>query len=328
MNSRLATRLTIFAIFLLTVQFDAAPASAAEPGKQKAVLVTGASTGIGRNIAERLATEGYFVYAGARKDADISALSQIDNIQGIRLDVTIQADIDAAVTTVRNGGRGLYGIVNNAGVVVMGILAETDEAELDFVFDVNVYGPYRITKAFAPLIIESKGRIANISSMAGIKSSPAYGVYSMSKHALEAFSDSLVFEMGTVGVRSSVIEPGPYRSNAISTNCKRRQQQDYDPDSSLFDELAGELAELCKGDGFPQFPEPDAVADSVMHALFSDTPHQRYLAVNDQRQAEAMIRDTLKTLVELNSNGHSYSYTRDELIAMLDETLGPGQAGN
>jgi len=323
MISSLATRLTISVILLLSVQFGVTPANAAEPGQQKAVLVTGASTGIGRNIAERLAREGYFVYAGARKDADIRALSQIDNIQGIRLDVTIQEDIDAAVTTVRNGGRGLYGIVNNAGVVVMGILAETDEAELDFVFDVNVYGPYRMVKAFAPMIIESEGRIANISSMAGIKSSPAYGVYSMSKHALEAFSDSLVFEMGTVGVRSSVIEPGPYNSNAIATNCKRRQQQNYDPDSSLFDELAGELAELCKDNSFPQFPEPDAVADSVMHALFSDTPHQRYLAVNDQRQAEAMIRDTLKTLVELNSNGHSYSYSRDELIAMLDEILEP-----
>ncbi len=323
MISRMATHLTFFAIFLLTVQLNAAPAIAAEPGQPKAVLVTGASTGIGRNIAERLAREGYFVYAGARKDADIRALSRIDNIQGIRLDVTIQADIDAAVTTVINGGRGLYGIVNNAGVVVMGILAETDEAELDFVFDVNVYGPYRMVKAFAPLIIQAEGRIANISSMAGIKSSPAYGVYSMSKHALEAFSDSLVFEMGTVGVRSSVIEPGPYNSNAIATNCKRRQAQNYDPHSSLFDELAGELAELCKDNSFPKFPEPDAVADSIMHALFSDTPHERYLAINDQRQAEAMIRDTLKTLVELNSNGHPYSYSRDELVAMLDATLQP-----
>ena len=323
MISRLATRLTICAILLLTVQFGTAPAIAAEPGQQKAVLVTGASTGIGRNIAERLATEGYFVYAGARKDADIKALSQIDNIQGIRLDVTIQEDIDAAVATVRNSDRGLYGIVNNAGVVIMGILAETDEAELDFVFDVNVYGPYRIVKAFAPLIIESKGRIANISSMAGIMSPPAYGVYSMSKHALEAFSESLVFEMGTVGVRSSVIEPGPYNSNANASNCKRRQERDYDPDASLFDELAGELAELCKGDSDPQFPEPDAVADSVMHALFADAPHERYLAVNDHRQAEAVIRNTLKTLVELNNNGHSYSYSRDELVAMLDETLQP-----
>jgi NAD(P)-dependent dehydrogenase (short-subunit alcohol dehydrogenase family) len=318
---RISTYLIVSAFLLLSARFGLAQAVVDEPSQQKAVLVTGASTGIGRNIAERLAAEGHFVYAGARKDKDIEALSQIENIQGIRLDVTIQADIDAAVTTVREGNRGLYGIVNNAGVVVMGILAETDESEIDFVFDVNVYGPHRIVKAFAPLIIESKGRITNISSMAGIKSSPAYGVYSMSKHALEAFSDSLAFEMGTVGVRSSVIEPGPYRSNAVTSNCKRRQEQNYNPDTSLFDELAGELAELCKGDNYPDFPEPDAVADSVMHALFSENPQQRYLAVNDQRQAEAMIRDALKTLVELNSNGHTYDYSREDLIAMLDTTI-------
>jgi NAD(P)-dependent dehydrogenase (short-subunit alcohol dehydrogenase family) len=315
MISKTAITLVISAVLLLSNPIDATAADT------RAVLVTGASSGIGRNIAERLASEGYFVYAGARKDHDINALSAIDNIQGIRLDVTIQADIDAAVEAVRDGGRGLYGIVNNAGVVVMGILAETAESELDFVFDVNVYGPYRIVKAFAPFIVESKGRMTHISSMAGIKSSPAYGVYGMSKHALEAYSDSLVFEMGTVGVRSSVIEPGPYKSNAVASNCKRRNEQDYDPAASLFADLAHELAELCKSNSFPDFPEPDQVADAVMHALFSDDPKQRYLAVNDQRQAEAMVRDVLKNLVEINSNGHTFDYSRDELVEMLDEAL-------
>jgi NAD(P)-dependent dehydrogenase (short-subunit alcohol dehydrogenase family) len=294
---------------------------AAEPPVQKAVLVTGASTGIGRNIAERLAREGYFVYAGARKDKDLAALSDIENIQGVRLDVTIQSDIDAAVATVNAGNRGLYGIVNNAGVVVMGLLAETDETELDFVFDVNVYGPYRIVKAFAPMIIESQGRISNISSMAGISSPPAYGVYSMSKHAVEAFADSLVFEMGTVGVRVSVIEPGPYKSSAIASNCNRRSKQGYDPAESLFAELAAELATLCKGDSNYPFPEPDAVADAVMDALFSDHPKARYLAITDRRHAEGMLRDVLKNLVELSGNGHAFSFSRDELVSMLDESL-------
>jgi len=315
MISKTAITLVISAVLLLSIPINATAADT------RAVLVTGASSGIGRNIAERLASEGYFVYAGARKDNDINALSAMDNIQGIRLDVTIQADIDAAVEAVRDGGRGLYGIVNNAGVVVMGILAETAESELDFVFDVNVYGPYRIVKAFAPFIVESKGRMTHISSMAGIKSSPAYGVYGMSKHALEAYSDSLVFEMGTVGVRSSVIEPGPYKSNAVASNCKRRNEQDYDPAASLFADLAHELAELCKSNSFPDFPEPDQVADAVMDALFSDDPKQRYLAVNDQRQAEAMVRDVLKNLVEINSNGHTFDYSRDELVEMLDEAL-------
>jgi len=320
MNSKIQSYLYIGTLWLLVLQIGTESVAAAEISAQKAVLVTGASTGIGRNIAERLASEGYFVYAGARKDRDLEALSSIDNVQGIRLDITVQADIDAAVSTVRAGNRGLYGIVNNAGVVVMGLLAETAETELDFVFDVNVYGPYRIVKAFAPMIVESKGRISNISSLAGISSPPAYGVYSMSKHAIEAFSDSLVFEMGTVGVRVSVVEPGPYKSNAVASNCNRRKERGYDPEGSLFEELAKELAALCGGDSEYDFPEPDAVADAVLHALFSDTPKERYLAVTDRRHAEGTLRNVLKTLADL-SDGERFSFSRDDLVTMLDETL-------
>jgi len=326
MISKLATHLYIGIFLLLAVVINADATYAAEPSGQKAVLVTGASTGIGRNIAERLASEGYFVYAGARKPKDIAALSDIENIQGVRLDVTIQADIDAAVETVKAGNRGLYGIVNNAGVVVMGLLPETPESELDFVFDVNIYGPYRITKAFAPMIVESKGRISNISSMAGIVSPPAYGVYSMSKHAIEAFSDSLAFEMGTVGVRVSVVEPGPFNSSAVASNCRRRNEQDSDPSGSLFPELAKELAALCADDNYTQFPEPDPVADAVLHALFSDEPKERYLAVTDRRHAEAMIRNALKTLIEL-SDGSEFKFDRDELLSMLGESM-PTDKGN
>ncbi|MCH8059355.1 MAG: SDR family NAD(P)-dependent oxidoreductase [Proteobacteria bacterium] len=326
MISTLAKVLPIGALVLLIFPIGTTPVWPAEPLQQKAVLVTGASTGIGRNIAERLAAEGYFVYAGARKHKDIEALSHIRNIQGVRLDVTIQDDIDAAVEIIKSGGRGLYAIVNNAGVVVMGILAETEESELDFVFDVNVYGPYRITKAFAPMIIESKGRISNISSMAGIASPPAYGIYSMSKHAVEAFSGSLNLEMATVGVHVSVIEPGPYNSQAVASSCKRRSKQGYDPADSLFKELADELAVACDDQIDNLYPEPDAVADAVMHALFSDEPQNRYLAITDQRYAEAMMRDVLKQLVELNS-GHAFGYSRDELIMMLDQTL-PDAEGN
>lgn len=310
----------VAAILALTMLVTMRVAISAEPTVQKAVLVTGASTGIGRNIAERLAAEGYFVYAGARKDKDLEALSNIRNTQGVRLDVTVQADIDAAVETVKAGGRGLHGIVNNAGVVVMGLLAETEESELDFIFDVNVYGPYRIVKAFAPLIIESKGRITNISSLAGISSPPAYGVYSMSKHAIEAFTDSLAFEMGTVGVKVSAIAPGAFNSNAVAANCERRREQGYDPGGSLFVELAAELAALCAVDDFTQFPEPDPVADAVLHALFSEEPKARYLAPSDPRQAEFTLRNILNDLSEL-SEGESYGYSRDELVEMLDAAL-------
>jgi NAD(P)-dependent dehydrogenase (short-subunit alcohol dehydrogenase family) len=137
-------------------------AAAGGENHAKAILVTGASTGIGRNITETLAAKGYFVYAGARKETDLVELDEIEKVQSVRLDVTVQAEIDAAVAMVREGGRGLYGLVNNAGVAILGSLIEVEEDELDFQFDVNVFGPYRITKAFAPLIMESKCRITTI----------------------------------------------------------------------------------------------------------------------------------------------------------------------
>ena len=97
----------------------------AETSAPQAVLVTGASTGIGRKITEHLAAKGYFVYAGARKQADLEALGAIKNVQAVKLDVTKQEDIDAAVATITKAGRGLYGLVNNAGIATLGTVAET-----------------------------------------------------------------------------------------------------------------------------------------------------------------------------------------------------------
>lgn len=207
----LATLLMIF--FSLPVAAD----SHGEESTQKAVLITGASTGIGRRTTELLASKGYFVYAGARKQKDLDALSAMENVQGIRLDVTIQKEIDAAVEAVRKGGRGLYGLINNAGVFTGGPLIETDIGELQWLFDVNVYGAYRVTQAFAPLIIESKGRIINISSISGVLDWPMGGPYSMSKHAVEAFNDTLALEMARFDVNVSAVEPGNYKSDISAT---------------------------------------------------------------------------------------------------------------
>ena len=105
------------------------------------ILVTGASSGIGRNITERLAGNGHFVYATARNAEDLESLNSIDNVQGIRLDVTSQDDVDAAVETVAGEGRGLHGIVNNAGVAVIKRMTQASETDIDFVFGANIYGP-------------------------------------------------------------------------------------------------------------------------------------------------------------------------------------------
>lgn len=293
-------------------------AGAAELDGQKAVLITGASTGIGRNLAERLAAEGHFVYAGARKQADIDALSAIENIQGIRLDVTRQEEIDAAVETITRAGRGLYGLVNNAGVVVIGPMIEVEEEDMQFQMDVNLFGPYRVTKAFAPLIIESKGRITTTGSISGILSGAFIGPYSISKHGIEAFIDTLATEMETLGVHVSVVEPGNYNSSVISSMKSRMDELGRSADDSLFGERMQRVANMPTDRS--QYKEPDEVSNAFLHALFDEKPKRRYMVVPNEASGEVTIKKAMQELVQLNE-WQAWSYDREALIKILDEAL-------
>lgn len=307
-----------------SVSFQVTPAVAQERNAQQAVLVTGASTGIGRFTAEQLAGDGYFVYAGARKASDLEALNTIDNIMAVRLDVTVQEEIDAAVDLIRAEGRGLWGIVNNAGVNLIDPLIEADEADLKFLFDVNVYGVFRITKAFAPLVIEAEGRIVNISSIAGVLSGglPGYGMYFMSKHAIEAFTDQLAFEMAALNVKVIAIEPGNYRSQIGMTRCKRMLANTSEKQYEYFADVMQQYVDNCKealaSDDVSTAESPKAVADAIQHALFDDNPKEHYLVVPEQFEAMITIGKAIEELLNLNHD-QEYSYTREELIAMMDE---------
>ncbi|RKZ12805.1 SDR family NAD(P)-dependent oxidoreductase [bacterium] len=305
-------------LVFLALALSAVTAFAQESAEQKAILVTGASSGIGRRITERLAAEGYFVYAGARKDKDLEELNAIENVQSVRLDVTIKADIEAAVATVRAGGRGLYGLVNNAGVAVLGPLIEVPEEELDFQFGVNIYGPYRTTKAFAPMIIESKGRITTIGSISGILSGPMFGVYAMSKHAIEAYTDALAAEMERFDVEVSVIEPGNYRSKIGLSLQERLEERGFSAEGSLY----AEQMERFLGNPMDrsQFKEPDEVADAALRALFDENPARRYMVVPNEREARITIEQAMRELVQLNAE-QLYRFDRETLIAILDEML-------
>jgi NAD(P)-dependent dehydrogenase (short-subunit alcohol dehydrogenase family) len=295
---RMTTKLFLVAMVALSSvsHAQAPPAPAA-----KAVLVTGASSGIGRKITERLAAHGYFVYAGARKDEDLEALAAIKNVQPVRLDVTRAGDIEAAVVTITKGGRGLYGLVNNAGVATNGSLADMKLEEFDLLMAVNVSGPVRVTKAFEPLIVAQKGRITNIGSVWGVDASADLPAYVMSKHAMEGFTDSLAKQLEPQGVRVSIVEPGHYDSN-IGKNFAARTGGDLkDADRSMY-------------------PPPDDVAAAVENALFGPTPKQRYMVIPDRESAERTIRKQFERLVQLNE-GQRYTYDRAELVKMLDEAL-------
>ena len=310
-------RLYRAALLVLAVAIaQASSVSAQADSSLGAVVVTGAPSGIGKKITERLASKGYWVYAGVRTHEEMDVLSRIRNVEPIRLDVTSPSDIAAAVAIVQRDNRPLRGIVNNAGVVAVAPLVEMTEKELQFVLDVNLYGPYRITKAFAPLLLASKGRVVNISSLNGIVASPMIGAYSMSKHGIEAFSDALAAELSPFGVRVSLIEPGNY-GTSIGRNMLARTDTSAVRGSRFERQWRSALATLAR---FEENPPPDAVADAVFDALSSTTPKHRYLVVPAANQAAIVLRQLVDEIVQLNAN-QPYALDRDALVKMLDDAL-------
>ena len=286
---------------------------------QKSVLVTGASTGIGRNLTETLAGKGYHVYAGARKDKDLAALDAIDNVTAVKLDVTKQDQVDAVVKMIKEKGTGLYALVNNAGVGGGGTVMETPVEDQSFVYTVNVEGVYRTTKALAPLVIESKGRIVTTGSIAGtISAFPGFSAYAGSKHWIEAYTDSFAAEMEPLGVHVSVVEPGNYKSNIRRSSMSRGFEQAKAAGGDVTEEMKEEYNATAKRE--LSYKEPDEVSEAFMHALFHKKPLRRYVVVPNLEEQEFTIRTKVTELVQLNQWG-PYSYSREELIKLLDEAL-------
>ncbi len=282
----------------------------------KTVLVTGASSGIGKQIAITLAEKGFCVYAGARKEKDIRDLNNIPNVEGIRLDVTVQSDIDQVAEMLRGREKGLYGLVNNAGVFLFDPLIEISEEDMQFVMDVNLFGPYRVTKALAPLVIEQKGRITTIGSIAGLSSGRLLGPYAMSKHAIEAFTESLALELEKFDVQVSVIEPGNFRSNIMKNMGRRVARLEKEESKSRFKtEIAGFAGFVNEDRSHHQAPTP--VAEAVLHFLTHDTPKRRYMVAPNAREAHFTIENALRKAVELN-RGQAFELSHQELV----ETLG------
>ena len=286
---------------------------------EQSILITGASTGIGRHLAETLAENGYHVYAGARKEKDLAALDAIDNVTAVQLDVTKQDQVDAVVEMIKAKGTGLYGLVNNAGVGGGGEVVDTPIEDQTFVYAVNVEGVYRTTQAFAPLVIESKGRIVTTGSIAGtISAFPGFSAYSGSKHWIEAYTDSLATEMEPHGVVVSVVEPGNYKSNIRRSSVSRRLEKTKGAGGEVTEEMTKAYDATAERE--LSYKEPDEVSEAFMHALFDDNPLRRYVVVPNEEEQAFTIRTKVNELVQLNQWG-PYSYDRDQLIALLDEAL-------
>lgn len=188
------------------------------PSSARAIVVTGASTGIGRAAVASAVTGGAHVFASVRKQADADDLTKEFGaaVTPLLFDVADEAAVRAGAAKVADalGKRRLFGLVNNAGIAVPGPLLHLDTEELKRQFDINLFGVHRVTQAFAPLLgadpeREGKpGRIVMISSVGGQNGSPFVGPYSSSKFALEGYSQSLRRELLLYGIDVIVIGPG------------------------------------------------------------------------------------------------------------------------
>jgi NAD(P)-dependent dehydrogenase (short-subunit alcohol dehydrogenase family) len=261
------------------------------------VLVTGASSGIGRAIALDLDRRGFHVFAGVRKEADGESLQkESSRIEPVIVDVTDQATIDAAAKQVDS----LFGLVNNAGITVAGPLEYLPVEEIRRQFEVNVFGQIAVTQAFLPHIRESRGRIVFMSSVGGrVPSSPFISPYNGSKHALESFGDALRVELAPWGIHVSLIEPGSIATPIWDKSIDAANQlKDRLPPEAFerYGEAMDKVEKLARATGKRGIP-PEKVAEKVAHALLSGRPNPRYMVGADakiQTVASALLSDRMR----------------------------------
>ena len=234
---------------------------------KRVVLVTGASSGIGREIARVLAENGFEVFGSVRKpDAGDSA----KNFAEVRMDVTDGESVIQAVSTVLERAGRIDVLINNAGYGLMGALEETSVLEAQQLFDVNFFGVMRVTGAVLPTMRRQKqGRIVNVSSLMGVVPAPFLGVYAASKHALECYTETLDHEVRNLGIRALLVEPGFTKTNFEMNGKYAALSLD------AYESRRKRVAVLMKGQ-FAKGAEAAAVAAVVLRAATDASPRLRY----------------------------------------------------
>lgn len=261
---------------------------------RRAVVVTGASSGIGKAVALALDADGFRVFAGVREKAAATALEReaSGRLVPLYLDVTDEESIARAVETVSaaTGGR-VYGLVNNAGVGLSGPLEIVPIGETRALMEVNVIGVLATTKAFLPLLRNAGGRIVNMGSLAGLIAMPGASSYAASKFALQAITDSLRVELAPFGVRVAIVDPGAIASALWEKGrAKKRALLGAAPRELL--DLYAPLIELGQklADNPPEILPASRVAEQVAHALSAKKPKVRYLVGPGAKKAAKLAR--------------------------------------
>lgn len=236
----------------------------------KVWFITGASTGFGRLLAEQVLKAGGRVIATARKPEQVADLLRLypETARALALDVTRPAQIEAAAKDAIAAFGRIDVLVNNAGYGIAGGVEEATEEEFLPVFETNVFGLMRVTRAFLPQFRKQRtGHIINMSSMAGIGGSAGWGYYNATKFAVEGFSEALAGEMAAIGVKVTVIEPGPFRTDFLGRSgvLAKREIEDYRP-------AIGPVRAYFNGQSGKQRGDPAKAVQAIMDVVEMPDP--------------------------------------------------------
>jgi NAD(P)-dependent dehydrogenase (short-subunit alcohol dehydrogenase family) len=254
-------------------------------------FITGCSTGFGRELAKHLLELGYRVVVTARDPADVKDLAANGEALVLKLDVTNQGQIDAAIKAAGKKFGGIDVLVNNAGIGYFAAVEESEEKEVRRMFEINVFGMSRMIQAALPGMRQRrKGFIINISSLAGLRSAPALGFYNATKFAVEGLSGALRQEVEPLGIKVMVVEPSGFRTDWAGRSANESKKQ-----IAGYAKTAGKLRRELRNDSGKQPGDPVRAAQAIIHAVESPKPPRHLLLGNDSYEgAMAMLEELRK----------------------------------
>ena len=254
--------------------------------QQQTALVTGASSGIGRETAVKLAEKGFAVIAAARRMERLAELAdQVEGITPLQVDLSQPDDTERFCSYLSELPAAVSVLVNNAGYSVRGALEDVSIDAAKRLFEVNIFALIRVTQACLPAMRrQKKGIIVNLSSIVGKFTFPGSGIYAASKHALEAITDAMRLELAPMGIKVVAIRPGPIATefNDVATQMTGDLMARSDPDYKQIYQTAGEHTGKLFAD--LHIPGPELIANLIMEAVLSETPKIVYSAgpINDE----------------------------------------------
>jgi NAD(P)-dependent dehydrogenase (short-subunit alcohol dehydrogenase family) len=296
-------------------------------------LVTGAGSGIGWAVVQALAQAGHRVFAAARRPEDLARLAQRPGVVPIALDLLDPAGAEAArAALAAHGVQALDGLVNNAGIGELGHLAAWSDDDVRRLFETNVFGLMRLTRTLLPALLAARGRVVNVGSMGGSITQPLYGPYTMSKFALEAYSDCLRLECAPFGVHVAIVQPGAVATrigaSAGAANAARLRATPPPFDAEARRVLQAFEAPAAPPPAAPDTPEvpesathrkpaaPEAVAAVVLQALGDPLPRARYLT-GTRWEGERVLRALTERLIDA-ATSERQQLDREALLAWVD----------